>query len=115
MSAKLGHLNLESSLANNIFIKEDQLQANKNNQQFTNIVRTTRVALVVIFSCIFIVFVIINGQMRRAESQIVRHSYMLNAYRYPMSITINYIRQFLKIGDTPIVNLKIVKSTEILL
>ena len=49
--------------------------------------------------------------MNKAQGQIIQQQYMINAYRYPMAITINYIKQFLNITDQVQVNAEITNFT----
>jgi len=62
-------------------------------------VRITRIVIIFVFGCIFLMFFLQNSQMGKAQTHIVQQQFMLAAYRFPMAIAINYIKLFLKIGD----------------
>lgn len=53
--------------------------------------------------------------MNKAQDQIVQQQYMIYAYRYPMAIAINYIKQFLNITDQVQVNSKIKNFTMLMM
>lgn len=104
-------MNLQANLQPNIFSKDEQLRACEDDIEFIKIIRATRIVIIFVFTCILVMFFLINGQMGKAQSHIVKQKYMVNAYRYPMAITINYIKQFLSITNTAGVNAKIQNFT----
>jgi len=64
-----------------------------------------------VFVSIVIMLLVFNNQLSMTQTQISQQSFMLAAYRYPMAITINYIKQFLNLTDPALVNAKIKNST----
>lgn len=74
----------------------------------------TRIVLFFVFGCIVVMFLVQSRQIGLAQRQMFEQQYMLAAYRYPIGITVNYIKLFLNLGDPLAVQSKIKSLTDLL-
>lgn len=71
----------------------------------------TRIVMLLVFVSMVALFLLFSKESSSSQTLISHQGFMLAAYRYPMSIAINYIKQFLNISDPALVNTKIRGST----
>ena len=111
ISKQIGMLKLNTPSELNIFAKEESLKPTADYSESNRIVRVSRLLIAFVMCCLLFGLMLQNSEMSKAQNQIVQQNYMINAFRYPMALTINYVKKFLNLSDPSLVNPKIQSFT----